>query len=88
MSALASATPQTRHRGLPCSVGVALAVLRQTDPESADDFTAWLNGTGPLAGEPDSAMWSRLQAIGHRVSLQQVGHHRRRSCRCYMEAAA
>jgi hypothetical protein len=72
----------SRGHGLPCSVAVATAALTAVDRATLD---TWL--TAPH-GHPERRTDGQIAAdltaeTGVRVSEQQTGRHRRRSCRCY-----
>lgn len=83
MSAFSDAASNLAARnytgGTPCSMGVAIGGL---DAESAADVERRLWGT-PDERWPDTKVSETLRVMGVRVSYQQVGHHRRRACRCF-----
>lgn len=63
--------PQT---GRPCSIS---ALLRELDDDDRAELLTWLDTY------PQVAIWESLRNAGHIVSLQQIGRHRRQTCRCY-----
>lgn len=59
-----------------CSVAKAILDL---DPESAEDFRAWMAGE---IRHTDIEVWNGLQRLGFRVGKQTVGRHRRQAGEC------
>lgn len=78
----ATRSPQ-RHRGpgLPCSCAAALPVLREKDPELADEVDAWL--AGELAGYSAPDVFKAMRGVGAPASLSALQRHRRQICRCF-----
>jgi len=75
----------SRVHGMPCSVGTATALL---DDDDRATLAAWL--AAPL-GHPERRTDGQIAAdlgdeAGIPVGVQQVGRHRRRTCRCYQGA--
>jgi len=76
-----TAAPPRGH-GLPCSVASA---RKQLDADDVAILDAWLDAVN---GDPQRRTdWQiavdLTDETGVRVSDQQVGKHRRRTCRCY-----
>lgn len=71
-----------RGHGLPCSVASA---TKQLDADDVTVLDGWL--FSPLGSPQRRTDWQIADDLsdetGVRVSEQQVGKHRRRTCRCY-----
>lgn len=71
-----------RYGGLDCSIGRALAQLTDDDREWFEEWCASDPRAKGRRSDPDVA--ADLSAeLGSYVSVQMVGHHRRRRCSCY-----
>jgi hypothetical protein len=72
----------SRGHGLPCSVAVATAALPAADRVT---LASWLAAPhGHPERRTDAQIATDLGAeTGIRVGVQQVGRHRRQTCRCY-----
>ena len=72
----------TRGHGLPCSVATAVALLTPADRVTLD---AWLAAPhGHPERRTDEQIATDLgDEAGVPVGVQQVGRHRRQTCRCY-----
>lgn len=71
-----------RGHGLPCSIASA---RQQLDADDVAVLEAWLSA--PIGDPQRRTDWQiavdLTDETGVRVSDQQVGKHRRRTCRCY-----
>lgn len=68
--------PNQAKPGPPCSIG---AVLARLGPNDAAKLRGWLDSA---SGWTNRSLGDLMRQIGYPVSYQQVGHHRRKECKC------
>lgn len=80
LSQRVTSPPPAPIHGAPCSIGVLLESLDDTEAAALTDmlFTLGWNAT---------QVYDALRDEGYTVGRQSINRHRRKACRCYKVAA-